>query len=262
MKRRLFALGALACFAAGSIILGCTNDAPKMTVLRVGATPVPHAQILRVAAKLLANEGIDLQVIEFNDYVQPNLALADKELDANFFQHKTYLSHFTKAHKVKLEPLAAVHIEPMGVYSVKHASARNMKKGATVALPSDAVNLARALNLLAEAGLVGLKGGEGLADVNENPRALRFVTMAPEKLPYALADVDFAVINANFALQAGLHPGHALYAEAIDSPYANVLAIRAGDHREVLQKLSVALNSAEVRAFILEHFKGELVPAF
>ncbi len=273
MKKIIFAT--LAIFLLAAVISGCGNKteapapaAPKKTVLKVGATAVPHAEILKVIQPVLAQEGIDLQIVEFNDYVRPNLALADKELDANYFQHIPYLNQFSADRKLSLAYTAAVHIEPMGVYSKKVKNLNELANGAQVAIPNDPTNSGRALAILAKAGLIKLKDGVGVKgtvkDVTENPKNLVLKELEAPLLPRALDDVAAAVINANYALEAKLVPTKdALFLEAKDSPYVNILAVRKGDEkRPEIEKLSKALTSPDVKKFIEEKYKGAVVPAF
>lgn len=268
MHRRLFTLGTVAALAACAILAGCSGDnAQKNTVLKVGASPVPHADILKVAAPLLAKDGIELKIIEFTDYVQPNLALSDKELDANYFQHIPYLESFSAERNLKLSVLVGVHIEPMGVYSKKHASLKDLPSGAQIAIPNDPTNGGRALKVLADAGLLKLKDGVGangaVTDVVDNPNGIKLVEMEAAVLPRALDDLDYAVINSNYALGVNLNPAKdALFLESKDSPYVNVIAIRTGDNRDSLKKLAKAVTSPEVKKFIEEKYAGAVVPAF
>ncbi len=238
------------------------------TVLKVGATPVPHAEILEVVKPILAKQGIKLEVVEFTDYVQPNLALASGDLDANFFQHVPYLEAFSKDHNLQLTYIAKVHVEPMGVYSQKIKKLNELKDKAIVAIPNDPTNGGRALLLLQKARLIELKKGAGLAatvfDIARNPKNLQFKELEAAQLPRALADVDLAVINTNYALEARLVPARdALVMEAGESPYANVLAVRvANKDKKTLKALAKALNGPEVKKFLEEKYKGAVVPAF
>jgi len=251
----------------GILALGSSIVAAQ-TVLKVGATPVPHAEVLEFVKPYLAAEGIDLQVVIFNDYVLPNLALADGELDANYFQHIPYLETFSADHRLNLEVLVKVHVEPIGLYSSRIKSVDELETGATIAIPNDVTNGGRALLLLQEAGLITLRAGAGLEatvlDIAENPKRLRFQELEAAMLPRALPDVDAAVINTNFALEGGLNPiRDALVMEGAESPYANIVAVRQGDTASpALQKLAEALTRPEVREFILETYGGAVVPVF
>lgn len=236
--------------------------------IKVGATPVPHAEILEFIKPFLAEEGIDLQIVEFTDYVQPNLALSDGELDANFFQHIPYLETFSADHRLDLAVLTKVHIEPMGLYSQRVESLDDLRNGAVIAIPNDVTNGGRALMLLQDAGLITLRSGVGLEatplDVASNPKRLQFRELEAAMLPRSLSDVDAAVINTNFALEAGLDPlADSLVIEGEESPYANVVAVRSADvDREALQKLAEAITRPEVREFIVNKYGGAVVPVF
>ena len=245
-----------------------TPAGDKKVVLKVGATPLPHAEILKVIQPILAKDGVELKIVEFTDYVRPNVALAEKELDANFFQHLPYLQQFTADRKLDLVSLIAVHIEPMGVYSKKIKSVNEVPNGGIVAIPNDPTNGGRALSILAQAGLIKMKDGVGVKgtvkDVTDNPKKLVFKELEAPQLPRSLDDVMLAVINSNYALEAKLNPTKdALFIEKKESPYANILAIRKGDEkRPELVKLAKALTSPDVKKFIDDKYKGAVVPAF
>ena len=254
---------------------GCGSNAPaggteitKNTVVTVAATPVPHSEILNEIKPLLAKEGIDLKIIEFTDYVKPNLALADKEVDATFHQHLPFLEKFNAEHNTNLVSAGNVHIEPMGVYSHKIKALSDLPLKAKVAIPNDPSNGGRALLILQAAGLIKLKDGGTVSstvqDITDNPKQLQFSELDAAQVPRAIDDVDIAVINTNFALEAGLNPlKDSLFLEAKDSPYANILAIRAGDEsRPEIQKLLKALQSPEVKKFIEDKYKGAILPSF
>lgn len=273
MKKTVWTLAGL--LALGALVAGCSGEkkeaaqsSDKKVVLKVGATPVPHAEILNEIKPLLAKDGIDLQIIEFTDYVKPNLSLNDKEIDANFFQHEPYLKKFAADRKLDLVNLVAVHIEPMGVYSKKLKDIKSVPDGAKVAIPNDPTNGGRALNILAKAGLIKLKDGVGISatvgDIVENPKNLKITEAEAAMLPRTLDDVDLAVINSNFAMEAKLNPTKdALFIEPKDSPYANIVAVRKGDeNRKEIQALKKALTSPEVKKFIEEKYKGAVIPAF
>lgn len=269
MKKLLLVL-ATAIFAVLALA-GCgsnTDSSSGKTVLKVGATAVPHAEILEQVKPILAKEGIDLQIVEFNDYVQPNLALNDGELDANFFQHKPYLDEFATEHKVKLVSAGGVHIEPMGIYSKKVKALNDLKDGATVAIPNDPTNGGRALLLMAKAGLITLKDNSNITstiqDITSNPKNIKFQEVEAAQLPRVLDDVDAAVINTNYAMQAGFVPAtDALAIEDSTSPYVNIVAVKEGDQdKPAIQALMKALKSDTVKKFIEEKYKGAVVPAF
>ncbi|WP_308547329.1 MetQ/NlpA family ABC transporter substrate-binding protein [uncultured Selenomonas sp.] len=248
---------------------GASSAASGAKTLKVGATAVPHAEILEAAKPLLEKEGITLEIVEFNDYVQPNLALNDKELDANFFQHEPYLKNFMDEHKeVKLKNAAGIHIEPMGVYSKKITKLDELKDGATIAIPNDPTNGGRSLLLLEKAGIIKLKEGVGekatVGDIAENKKNIKFQEVEAAQVPRTLDDVDAAVINSNFAMQVNLDPTKdAMFIEDSTSPYVNIIAVREGDeNRPEIQALIKVLHSDEIKQFITEKYKGAVVPAF
>lgn len=273
--KKLSVLAAATLVAAAAFVSGCGSNAPaggtettKNTVVTVAATPVPHSEILNEIKPLLAKEGIDLKIIEFTDYVKPNLALADKEVDATFHQHLPFLEKFNAEHNTNLISAGNVHIEPMGVYSHKIKTLSDLPLKAKVAIPNDPSNGGRALLILQAAGLIKLKDGGTVSstvqDITDNPKQLQFSELDAAQVPRAIDDVDIAVINTNFALEAGLNPlKDSLFLEAKDSPYANILAIRAGDEsRPEIQKLLKALQSPEVKKFIEDKYKGAILPSF
>lgn len=259
-------------------LAGCGDKAPAEKAaapaqtaaveLKIGVSPVPHADIINFVATTLEKEGVKVKVIEFNDYVQPNLALSEKELDANFFQHKPYLDTFSKEHKLNLAVLAAVHLEPMGVYSKSIKNVADLPDGAKIAVPNDPTNGGRALKVLETAGILKVRPEAGIlaspADIVDNPKHVKIVEVEAAQLPRALDDVDAAVINSNYALAAKLNPTKdAIAIESKDSPYANVVVVRAGDeNRPELQKLKNALLTPEVKKFLEEKYQGAVVPAF
>lgn len=248
------------------------NDNPpqqaETITLRVGATAIPHAEILNFIKPELAKEGINLDVQEFSDWTQLNPALAGKELDANYFQHVPYLDTYNQGAGTNLVPIAKVHIEPLGIYSRTIKNISDIPEKAVVAIPNDATNGGRALLLLQKAGLITLKEGVGLdatpLDITANPKKLDIKELEAASLPRTLDEVDFAVINTNYALPAGLNPkADAIFIEDKDSPYANVLVVRAEDKdNEALNKLARALNTEAVKKFIDEKYDGAVVPAF
>ncbi len=273
MKKLLALVTALVCLT----LVGCgggqgasgdkQNSAAK--TLKVGATAVPHAEILEKVKPVLEKEGIKLDIVEFSDYVQPNLALNDKELDANFFQHEQYLKNFVEEHKeVKIKSAAGIHIEPMGVYSRKIKDLKDLEDGATIALPNDPTNGGRALLLLAKAGLITLKDGANesatVQDIASNPRNIKFNEVEAAQVPRTLDDVTAAVINTNYAMQVDLSPMQdALFMEDSSSPYVNIIAVRDGDEsRPEIQELIKAVKSDEIKKFLEENYKGAVVPAF
>lgn len=236
--------------------------------LRVGATASPHAIILEHIKPALEKEGITLEIVEFTDYVQPNQQVDRKELDANYFQHKAYLDGEVEKRGMKLESVIAVHSEPLGAYSRKVKSADELKDGAVVAIPNDPSNGSRALLLLADNGLIKLKDPSNSAstvrDIVENPKNLQIKEVDAAMLPRMLEEMDMAVINTNYALEASLNPvKDSIFMEGKDSPYANLLVARPDNKdSEAIQKLAKALTSEDVKAFIEKEFGGAVVPAF
>ena len=241
------------------------------TTLRVGATPAPHAEILEVVKDLLAEQGITLDIVEFNDYIQPNLAVEDGSLDANYFQHITYMNEFNVSDGTHLVSAAEVHYEPFGLYAGKTASLDELADGAQIAVPNDTTNEGRALLLLQEQGLITLTEDCGLEptkdDIAENPHNYEIVELEARLLPTTLQDVDIAVINGNYAIDAGLKVSDALAIESADGTaaqaYVNVLAVEEGREDDpAIQALAAALCSQEVKDFIDETYEGAVVAVF
>lgn len=236
--------------------------------LTIAATPVPHAELLEHIKPALAKEGIELDIKVFTDYVQPNVQVADGHLDANFFQHKPYMDSFNQERNTDLVSVGLVHVEPFGAYSQKITNIDDLKDGAQIALPNDPSNGARALLLLQEQGLITLKDPDNILatarDISENPKNLTFRELEAATLPRVLPDVDVALINTNYALEAGLNPlEDALFIEGADSPYANLVATTSAKKDDAaIASLVKALNSDDVREFIQENYKGAIVPAF
>lgn len=269
MKKGLKSLLLTTTLIASLALVGCGGGSKSTdTVLKVGASPEPHAPMLELVKDDLKKEGIELEIVEYSDYVQPNMNLADKEIDANFFQHLPYLENFNKENNTDLVSLGSVHIEPMGAYSEKIKKIDELSDGASVTIPNDATNGARALLLLENNGLIKLDEDAGFnateKDIVENPKNLKFQALEAATLPRTLKDVDLAIINGNFALQGGLNPTEdALLLEENSSPYGNIIAIRKGDEeRPELKALLKALQSDEIKDYIDEKFKGSVIPAF
>ena len=233
----------------------------------VGVTPFPHKDIMEVAKGILEQQGYELEITEFNDYVQPNMALEDGSLDANFFQHIPYLENMNEENGLHLTWTVKIHIEPLGLYSSKIDSIDNLSDGAEIAIPNDATNEARALRLLEKFGFIKVSEGDlvTIRDITENSKNLKFQEIEAAQLPRVLVDVDAAVINTNFAAEANLNPSKdALIIEDKDSPYANVLAVKEENKdKAYIKALSDALNSAEVKQYIEDNLidKG-IVKAF
>ena len=236
--------------------------------LVVAATPIPHAEILELVKPTLAKEGVDLEIKVFTDYVQPNVQVAEKRLDANYFQTLPYLENFNKGKGTNLVTVIGVHVEPFGAYSKKIKNISELKDGATVAIPNEGSNSGRALLLLQKAGVITLKDpSNALAtpkDIASNPKNLKFKELESALLPRVLDQVDLDLINTNYALEAGLNPAKdALIIEDAKSPYVNFLVARPDNkNSDAIQKLAKALTSPEVKAFIEKKYNGAVVPAF
>lgn len=265
---------------AGAIALGltaCTDSKEsketkqvkaeeKQTVIKVGATPVPHAEILQAVKPLLKAKGYDLEIVEFTDYVTPNIAVNEGELDANFFQHLPYLEEFNKNKNTDLVKTVNVHLEPMGVYSHKIKNLSELEDGATIAVPNDPTNESRALDILVKQGLLKFKEVEfkTVVDIIENPKNLKIEELDAPQLPRVLDEVSAAIINTNYALSANLNPmKDALVIESKDSPYANIVVVKKGnENKDAIKALNEAINSEEIRTFIKEKYQGSIVESF
>ena len=239
--------------------------------ITVGASPSPHAEILNAVKDELAAAGFELKVVEYNDYVQPNVALSEGDLDANYFQHKPYLDNYNQENGTDLVSAGAIHFEPMGLYAGKSSDINNVPDGAKIAVPSDAPNEARALLLLEKAGVLKLKDGAGLEatknDIAENPHKVELVEVEAASVPRTLQDSDFGVINGNYALSAGLDTTATLASEDANSEaaktYANIVAVRNGDEsNEKATALIKALTSDAAKKFIEDQYKGSVIPVF
>ena len=236
--------------------------------LRVGATPVPAGELLEFVKPALARQGVNLVVREFSDYVQPNVALGEGSLDANLFQHQPYLDAFQQNRPLNIVPVRKIYLPPLGLYSKRVTEVTALKRGATVAIPNDPSNGARALLLLERAGLIRLKAGVGaranVTDIVSNVKNLRFRELEAAQLPRSLADVDAAIVNTNYALDVGLNPTRdAIFREGKNSVYVNILATtRDKLNNPDLQKLAQALTSPEAKAWLLKKYGGSIVPAF
>lgn len=287
MKKRFLSLILGTVLAAG-IFTGCNSSTPETTpqegaeeestqgeggqedeteavTLTVGVSPTPHGEILMAAKDLLAAEGIELQMIEFTDYIQPNLALEDGSLDANYFQHGPYLDSFNAENGTKLVAIGNIHYEPMGIFAGKKDDLAAVAEGDKIAVPNDPTNEARALLLLETNGIIKLDPEAGItatkADIVENPKNVEIVEMEAAQVPRSIGDVEFAVINGNYALQAGLNTStDSLAKEEKDSlaatTYANIVVAREGDDRPELKKLIEALKSQNVKDYIANTYEG------
>ena len=260
--------------AASSAAAESTAETSELagTTLKVAASPTPHAEILNAAKDILAEQGIDLEVIEFTEYVQPNLVTESGEVDANYFQHKPYLDGFNVKQGTHLVSVGPVHYEPLGIYPGKSDDLANIADGATIAVPNDTTNEARALQLLATQGLITVRDGAGLTatinDITENPHNIKFEEIEAAQLPRTVQDVDFAVINGNYALAAGFSvKNDALATEDASSEaaqtYANILAVKEGRENDpAIQALYAALTSDKVKDYINSTYDGAVVPIF
>ena len=275
---------ALALALTGAVIIGAfagcgakkdsSSDTKKEETKKIviGASPSPHADILKVAKKELKKEGYELEIKEYSDYVQPNTALESGDLDANYFQHKPYLDDFNKKKKTHLVSAGTIHYEPFGIFPGKTKSLKNLKNGATVAVPNDTTNEARALLLLQDQGLIKLKDGAGLTatkkDIVENKKDLAIKEIEAAQIPRSLKDVDIAVVNRNYALQAGLKVNKdALATEDADSigakTYGNIVAVKKGNEKSAATKALIkALKSDAVKKYINDKYDGAVVPLF
>lgn len=240
----------------------------ETTTLTVAASPTPHAQILEQCVPILAEQGIELVINEYSDYVVPNTAVEDGDEDANYFQHIPYLEEFNASRGTHLVDVASVHIEPMAIYAGKTASLEELPDGASIAVPNDPTNEGRALLLLEAQGLITLSDSSNLSstpkDIAENPKNLTFVEVEAATIPSIVSEVDLAVINSNYALGAGYNPvTDSLAIESSDSPYVNVLVVKEGNEdNPAIQALVEALHSDTIRTYIEDTFDGAVVPAF
>lgn len=248
-----------------------TASAKKEVVLKVAASPTPHAEILNDIKPVLAKEGIDLQVVVYDDYIQPNRALSAGQVDANYFQHKPYLDDYNQKNHTDLVPTVAVHFEPLGLYPGKSKSLSNIPNGATIAVPNDTTNEARALLLLQNAGILKLKNpnsiDETTADIVSNPHNVKIEELDAAAIPRTVHDVDYAVINGNYAIDAGYTTKDALAVEKADSlaakTYANYIVIRPDEKNDWrIRDLDKAITSPQVKKFIEQKFQGSVVPVF
>ena len=265
--KKILAIALVALLTIVSVFAQATSETQSSTTkIVVGATPEPHAALLSLVVDDLAAQGITLEVKEFTDYVTPNDAVEYGEIDANYFQHIPYLESFNTEHGYHLVNAGGIHVEPIALYSSKYSSLSDIPNGAVIAIPNDPTNEGRALLLLQSAGLIKLKDNAGLEaiplDIVENPKNLTFSEIEAATLPRILSDVDAAVINGNYAIPAGLVATRdGLYVEGADSPYVNVIAVKAGnENNPAVKALVEALKSDEVKAYVAEHYKnGEVV---
>ncbi len=263
-------LSSLLCatLVAAGLVFGSAPASQAAKTLRVGASPTPHAEILKAAAPILKEKGINLEIVEYADYVQPNVALDGGELDANYFQHKPYMDDFNAQKGTKLHAMAFIHYEPFGIYAGRCKSLKDLGKGSIVSVPNDTTNEARALLLLQDQGLIKLKN-PGLTstrlDIVENPRGLKIEELEAPQLARSLPDVEVSIINGNYALLGGLKAKDALALEAADSEaantFANIIAVRAGDeNRPELKTLCEVLKSDAIKEFMNKTYQGAVLP--
>jgi len=262
--KKIFAI-LTAALLSTSILTACGEKSSSEKIV-VGASAVPHAEILENVKDDLKELGFELEVKVFNDYVLPNTALSEGQLDANFFQHIPYLEEMNSKENLGITWTVKVHIEPMGLYSDKISSLDELKDGATIAIPNDATNGSRALKLLADNGLITLKDTEiaSVLDITSNEKNLKFKELDAPALPRTLVDVDAAVINTNYAIEGDLNPlEDAIVIESAESPYANVLAVKEENKdSEKTKALNTVLNSEKTKKFIEEKYEGSIFPAF
>ena len=272
MKKTVTLILALVLVVA--LLAGCGSKQAESTKIRVAASPTPHAEILAVAKDILAKDGIELEIVEYTDYVQPNLVVESGELDANYFQHTPYLNTFNAENDTHIVSAGLVHYEPFGIYAGKTSSLDALADGAEIIIPNDGSNETRALLLLQQEGLIKLADGIDAAsnatvhDIAENPKNLKITELEAAQLTKSLQDVDLAVINGNYALDAGLNAGtDALAVEDASGDaaqyYANLLGVKEGRENDpAIKALIEALHSQEVKDFIAEHYEGAVVPIF
>ena len=268
MKKKALAL-ALAAALLLTLLSACGGK--KGATLKVGASPAPHAEILEVAKEILAEQGITLEIVEYNDYIVPNEAVESGENDANYFQHITYMNNFNQEHGTHLASVAEIHYEPFGIYAGKAASLDSLADGAQIGIPNDPTNGGRALLLLQELGLITLNDGVGLAptklDIKDNPHNFQIEELEAAQLPRSLDSLDAAVINGNYAIDGGLKIADALATESATgtagTAYVNVLAVKEGrENDEAIQALAKALQSQEVKDYIDKTYGGSVVALF
>ncbi|MGN0985582.1 MAG: MetQ/NlpA family ABC transporter substrate-binding protein [Candidatus Enterenecus sp.] len=270
MKKKLFSLALIAALCL-ALLAGCSSNSSskQTTTLKVGASPTPHAEILEVVKDILAEQGITLEIVEFDDYIVPNTSVEEGELDANYFQHITYMNSFNEENGTHLVSVAAIHYEPFGIYAGRTASLADLPDGAKISVPNDTTNEARALLLLEQEGLIKLRDGAGINatkdDIVENPHNYEIVELEAKLLTSTLQDVDVAVINGNYAIGAGLNVADALAIEAADGTagvaYANIISVKEGNEdNEAVKALVEALQSDTVKDFINNTYGGAVVP--
>lgn len=265
--KKVFSLVIILSLAIG-LLAGCSQSSSSDDRIVIGVSPEPHAGLVEQVIEGLAEEGIEVDTKEFTDYVSPNHAVNDEDIDANFFQHEPYLIDFNEENGMDLVSIGGVHIEPMALYSNGFTSIEDIPEGAEIAIPNDAVNGGRALLLLETEGVITLNEDAGLTatenDIADNPKNLVFTALEAATLPRVLDEVDGAIINGNYALEAGLNPvDDGIITEGEDSPYANIVAVKSGkENEDKFIKLMEALQSEEIRTYIEENYEGAIVPSF
>lgn len=269
--RKSFFLMLISILALNSLI-GCQNKETlkeENKKIKVAASPTPHAQILAQVKDVLKEQGYELEIFEFTDYIQPNLVVNSGDIDVNFFQHKPYLDNFNKKHKTKLVSVARIHYEPLAIYAGKSSDLKYIKKGSIIAVPNDATNEARALLLLENNGLIKIKAGVGFAatkkDIVKNPYNISIVELEADQISKIITDVDFVVLNGNYALSAGLDVSNALSIEEQDSEaahtYANIIVVKDGNqNNKAVIALIEALKDKRIKQYINDTYKGSVVP--
>ena len=269
MKKRIPVLATAVVLALSTLLAACGGTGGNDKVIKIGATVTPHSEILEQVKENLASSGYTLDIVIYNDYVLPNTALEDGELDANFFQHGPYLEDFNKENGTHIVSVAPIHFEPMGIYAGRSSELSSIEDGASIAVPNDTTNEARALLLLEANGLIKLKEGAGISstviDIEENPHNLKIEELEAAQVPKALQDVDFAVVNGNYAIEAGLSDPIAV--EASDSlaadTYANIICVKEGNENSDKTKALVnATLQDNIRDYINSSYKGAVVPVF
>ena len=269
-KQRISAMKKLAAALLCAALALPSLAGAETVKIKVGASPTPHAELLKVANEVLKPQGYEIKIVEYADYVQPNMALDGKELDANYFQHKPYLDDFVKEKGVNLVSIGAVHYEPFGIYAGRSKDLAALKEKAIVAVPNDTTNEARALLLLEANGLITLREGAGLTatvnDIQDNPHNLKIVELEAAQVPRVVGEVAYVVLNGNYALEAGYSVGKdALAYESADSEaaqtYVNVIAVKEGSQEaEKVKALVEALRSQEIKSYIEATYDGAVIP--
>ncbi|MFJ3390586.1 MetQ/NlpA family ABC transporter substrate-binding protein [Lysinibacillus sp. NPDC086135] len=277
MKKNNKILLGLASLTLVAALMGCgtkenSKDSQRKTInenkIVVGVTSGPHEQIAEVVAKVAKENGLEVELKSFSDYVLPNTSLVEGDLDVNSYQHKPFLDTFNKDHNTDLVPVGKTILNPLGIYSEKYKSFDDVPDGATFGLPNDPTNGARALFVLQKAGYIKLKDGADLTasirDVEENKKNLKFIELEAAQIPKQLSEVDVAAINTNFALDAGINPKKdSILLESTDSPYVNYIVVRAENKDDpTIKKFVEAYQSDEVRKFIEEKFQGSVIPSW